>query len=150
MISVISPFNSRAEAFISLFVFTMETFQPSDEIILPRNAARRDAYVSVRLPNMFVLFLSEKPVINRCYETVKEESEFWIARSVRPTEVITCSSKQAHSRICAFGNRTRRVITKCDFSYFCSIVVPDASPLELRTVCDWGNWVCVSIITRCP
>ncbi|KAB8236095.1 terpene synthase family protein [Aspergillus alliaceus] len=72
---------------------------------------------------MFVLFLSEKPVTNVHYETVKVESESWI------------------SRICAFGDRKRRVITETDFSYFCSIVVPDALPSELRTVFDWGNWV---------
>ncbi|KAE8161751.1 pentalenene synthase [Aspergillus tamarii] len=102
----------------------MEIPRLSDGLILPmEKAACRNALVSVRLPNMFVLFLSEKPATNTYYETVKQESELWIAR------------------ICAFSDRTRRTITNCDFSYFCSIVVPDASPLELQTICDWGNWV---------
>ncbi|KAE8381454.1 isoprenoid synthase domain-containing protein [Aspergillus bertholletiae] len=102
----------------------MEIPQLSDELVLPmEKAARRDAHVSVCLPNMFVLFLSERPVTNMYYKTVKEDSELWIAR------------------MCAFSDKTQRTITSCDFSYFCSIVVPDASPLELRTVCDWGNWV---------
>ena len=127
----------------------MEIPRLSDGLILPmEKAACRNALVSVRLPNMFVLFLSEKPATNTYYETVKQESELWIARSVCPTEDIACSTKRAHERICAFSDRTRRTITNCDFSYFCSIVVPDASPLELQTICDWGNWVCVLVVTR--
>lgn len=127
----------------------MEIPRLSDELILPMGKnARRDAHVSVRLPNMFVLFLSEKPATNTYYERVKEESELWIARSVCPPEETTCSAKRVHCRICAFGDRTRRVITNCDFSYFCSIVVPDASRLEFQTICDWGNWVCVLTLTR--
>ncbi|KAI9654409.1 MAG: hypothetical protein M1831_005375 [Alyxoria varia] len=32
-------------------------------------------------------------------------------------------------------------MVKVDFSYFCAITAPYASPEELRTMCDWGNWV---------
>ncbi|KAF7588364.1 hypothetical protein BBP40_005793 [Aspergillus hancockii] len=62
---------------------------------------------------MFVLFLSEKPVNNKHYETVKLVSESGISR----------------------------IINKTDFSYFCSIAAPYASNSELRVVFDWGNWV---------
>lgn len=34
-----------------------------------------------------------------------------------------------------------RKIHACDFSYFVSICAPEAGPEELRTMCDWGNWV---------
>lgn len=46
-----------------------------------------------------------------------------------------------HGRECAFGERAKRMVTKTDFSYFCAITAPEAASEELRTVCDWGNWV---------
>lgn len=46
-----------------------------------------------------------------------------------------------NSSECSFDARSRRILNKTDFSYFCSIAAPEAGPEELRTVCDWGNWV---------
>lgn len=45
------------------------------------------------------------------------------------------------SRVCNFDLQSREILSKTDFSYFCAVAVPDAGPEELRTVCDWGNWV---------
>jgi hypothetical protein len=36
--------------------------------------------VDVYLPDMFVLFLSERPRVNPHYETVRRESEAWLSR----------------------------------------------------------------------
>ncbi|OQD85463.1 hypothetical protein PENANT_c010G01167 [Penicillium antarcticum] len=79
--------------------------------------------ITVRLQDLFVLFLSEKPIVNQHYAKVRKESEAWI-------------SKQ-----CSFNEQMSRIITKTNFSYFISISVPYANPEELRTCCDWGNWV---------
>lgn len=35
----------------------------------------------------------------------------------------------------------KRRICGTDFSFFVSISAPEAGPEELRTMCDWGNWV---------
>ncbi|GAT29770.1 terpene synthase metal binding domain protein [Aspergillus luchuensis] len=43
-------------------------------------APRRDTSLSIRLPEMFVLFLSGEPTVNRHYKCVKELSEAWISR----------------------------------------------------------------------
>ncbi|KAF7159079.1 hypothetical protein CNMCM5623_004312 [Aspergillus felis] len=83
----------------------------------------QDTYIPVHLPQLFVLFLSEDPVVNPHYEEVRKESEEWLANE------------------CSFDERSRRILHKTDFSYFCSVAAPDAGPEELRTVCDWGNWV---------
>ncbi|KAH8693550.1 terpene synthase metal binding domain protein [Talaromyces proteolyticus] len=72
---------------------------------------------------MFVLFLAEPPRVNCHYERVKVESEAWFAEK------------------CRLNARRRRVISETDFSYFCAITAADAGPQELRTLCDWGNWV---------
>ncbi|KAI9037613.1 terpene synthase family protein [Aspergillus affinis] len=80
-------------------------------------------HIPVRLPNMFVLFLSESPAVNPFYETIRKDSETWMANK------------------CLFNGRSWKILSKTDFSYFCSISAPHASPERLRTVCDWGNWV---------
>jgi hypothetical protein len=60
-----------------------------------------------------------------------------LAQDERPTRVLTvCLSSE-----CSFDERSRRILHKTAFSYFCSVAAPDAGPEELRTVCDWGNWV---------
>lgn len=46
------------------------------------------------------------------------------------------------SRKCDFDQRMRRKVSICDFSYFVSVSAPEAGLEELRTMCDWGNWVC--------
>ncbi|KAJ0427021.1 terpene synthase metal binding domain protein [Aspergillus carlsbadensis] len=80
-------------------------------------------YTTVHLPQMFTLFLSGNPPVNPHYAEVRAESEQGLART------------------CNFNDRAARRLTKTDFSYFCSISAPRAEREELRTVCDWGNWV---------
>ncbi|KAL3482851.1 terpene synthase metal binding domain protein [Aspergillus germanicus] len=82
-----------------------------------------DVYTTVYLPQMFTLFLSGDPPVNPHYTEVRAESERWLART------------------CNFDDRAARRLAKTDFSYFCSISAPRAGREELRTVCDWGNWV---------
>lgn len=55
----------------------------SDGISVPwfhKSANRRD--VEVRLPDLFILFLSEEPEVNTHYPRVRDESETWITKSV--------------------------------------------------------------------
>jgi hypothetical protein len=35
----------------------------------------------------------------------------------------------------------RKSFGKIDFSYFCAAAAPDVGEEELRTLCDWGNWL---------
>ena len=42
---------------------------------------------------------------------------------------------------CNFDERMRRKICEIDFSFFLAISAPEAGEAELRTICDWGNWV---------
>lgn len=51
-------------------------------------------------------------------------------------------SRISENSQCSFDERAQRILFKTDFSYFCSICAPYAGAEELRTVCDWGNWVC--------
>ena len=48
--------------------------------------------------------------------------------------------------MCNFDERMRRKVRGLDFSFFMAISAPEAGEAELRTLCDWGNWVCVSSI----
>ena len=49
---------------------------------------------------------------------------------------------------CNFDERMKRRICGTDFSFFCSISAPDAEPEELRTMCDWGNWVALTLMAK--
>ncbi|KAL2825129.1 isoprenoid synthase domain-containing protein [Aspergillus cavernicola] len=82
-----------------------------------------EAYISVRLPELFILFLSGTPDVNPYYDEIKPESERWLATQ------------------CHFDEQATKRLATTDFSYFCSVSVPKAGREELRTVCDWGNWV---------
>ncbi|KAL5355212.1 terpene synthase metal binding domain protein [Aspergillus floccosus] len=101
----------------------MSLLQVLQQTILPSAKPKEDDYIPVQLPNMFVLFLSGQPAINPYYESVRRESEMWLSDQ------------------CSFDERAQRILFKTDFSYFCSICAPYAGAEELRTVCDWGNWV---------
>ncbi|KAH8762474.1 isoprenoid synthase domain-containing protein [Diaporthe sp. PMI_573] len=79
--------------------------------------------IDVIIPDMFQTFLRIPPTVNPHYEAVKLESEKWL------------------SGFCSYGKMTEYAVHRCDFSYFVSISAPFASPAELRTLCDWGNWV---------
>ncbi|KAF9061647.1 pentalenene synthase [Rhodocollybia butyracea] len=94
------------------------------QVFLPRTKGVQQTFsIPIRLPEMFVLFLSGPPELNPHYEAVRQEAERWICNE------------------CSLDERSERIFKKTDASYFCSIIVPDAAPEELRTVCDWGNWV---------
>lgn len=47
-----------------------------------KRTPEQDGYVSVRLPDLFALFLSGDPVVNPYYEVVRAESEAWMAELV--------------------------------------------------------------------
>ena len=43
---------------------------------------QEDVRIPVRLPDMFVLFLSEAPAVNPHYATTRKESEEWFVKLV--------------------------------------------------------------------
>ncbi|KUJ11138.1 putative pentalenene synthase [Mollisia scopiformis] len=79
--------------------------------------------VSVVIPDLFSSFLSLPPRVNPLYLKVKAESEAWFSEKLGANRNVS------------------RKIQKLDFAWFCSIAAPEANKEELRTLCDWGNWV---------
>ncbi|KAL9608737.1 MAG: hypothetical protein Q9167_006455 [Letrouitia subvulpina] len=105
---------------------------------------KEDAFqvrIPVLLPDMFVSFLAQKPRVNPHYERVRKESEDWINRFYRPCSNLTPLDLAKNHSKCNFDDRMKRRICGTDFSFFVSISAPEAGPEELRTMCDWGNWV---------
>ena len=59
----------------------MATIQILRNQILPTGKALLQMrQIPVRLPNMFVLFLSESPAVNPFYATIRKESETWMSK----------------------------------------------------------------------
>jgi hypothetical protein len=96
---------------------------PSENEDVVEDLWTRGEKVTVELPDFFVSFMAGKPEVNRHYEHVRKASERWI------------------SDCAAFSPRYRKAVHACNFSLFMSIAAPDAKEDELRTMCDWGNWV---------
>ncbi|KAG4431767.1 hypothetical protein IFR05_012743 [Cadophora sp. M221] len=76
----------------------------------------------VKIPDMFNSCMFVAPRVNPFYEEVKLEAEEWISKKLGSAKM-------------------KKVISKTDFAWFCAVAVPDAGKEELRTMCDWGNWV---------
>ncbi|KAL4930741.1 uncharacterized protein BDV17DRAFT_289586 [Aspergillus undulatus] len=108
-------------------------------------------YVPVQLPSLFVLFLSKTPDLNPHYAEAKVRVGKVVGRvslvvlvlsPSRAGMTITTASNQPVKRSrCRFDERARTSLEKTDFSYFCSVAAPKAGREELRTICDWTNWV---------
>ena len=99
----------------------------------------QDAVAQVVLPDMFLLFLAQSPRVNPHYENIRRESEAWLLKSVSGRFIPEYESNvNRHER---FDARISNFVHHTDFSYFCAVVLPDASAEALRTLCDWGNWV---------
>ncbi|KAI9698650.1 MAG: hypothetical protein M1836_003760 [Candelina mexicana] len=75
------------------------------------------------LPDMFISFLAQPLVLNPQYEKKKAESEAWMSERLEYTD----------------KERTKRA--HADFAYCMSVFAPDAGPDELRTLCDWFQFV---------
>lgn len=134
----------------------------TERVFLATENPLDDSKVDVVLPDMFRLFLSEPPRVNPHYDQVKSESEAWFSEFVShfsfppilcvsrfvaclllyPFELFPTKDDVRSIRKCHLDARLKRILDLTDFSYFCAVVSPDAEPLQLRTMCDWGNWVC--------
>ncbi|CAO1601995.1 hypothetical protein XANCAGTX0491_005631 [Xanthoria calcicola] len=77
----------------------------------------------VTIPDFFVSFLAQEPQINPNHETVKAEADAWMAQQ------------------CQYDEKRYQKLIKADFCYLVSGWARDAGPEELRTICDWMNWV---------
>ena len=60
---------------------TSTSTNPSIKFMAECKHSMAKSRIPVLLPDMFVLFLAQKPRVNPHYETVKTESEAWINRS---------------------------------------------------------------------
>ena len=87
------------------------------------SAAPGDGYITITLPDMYLSFASQPPVLNAHEESVKLESEGWLEQA------------------CSLSLETTRKVSACSFSYFCAVAAPHAPPERFRVLCDWGNWV---------
>ena len=45
------------------------------------------------------------------------------------------------ARICHWTEEEHKKHVRADFSYLAAVMAPEAGPDELRTICDWSNWV---------
>ncbi|PVH79741.1 putative pentalenene synthase [Cadophora sp. DSE1049] len=80
--------------------------------------------MAIKIPDMFKSFMSASPKINPFYEEVKVEAEHRIAKgNWTPSD------------------KMKNIISQDRLRLFCAVAVPDAGRDELRTLCDWGNWV---------
>jgi hypothetical protein len=91
-------------------------------------------------------FLAVRPVINSNYEGVKAEAEIWIFESASHP---VAHGYNYNTDICGFSRSKMnsdqsvyRRIAKTNFALFVAIAAPGADKNSLRTICDWGNWVC--------
>lgn len=53
---------------------------PSKTVLPQERIVKRDTPIPVRLPDLFVLFLSGAPAVNPNYEIVRKESEEWFVK----------------------------------------------------------------------
>ncbi|KAF2761567.1 terpenoid synthase [Pseudovirgaria hyperparasitica] len=79
--------------------------------------------ITIRMPELFVSFLKDAPLLNAEYTEVKYEAE------------------EAITRECSLSTRVSKAIMKCDWAYLAAIVAHNADRDRYRTLCDWGNWV---------
>lgn len=89
-----------------------------------------DGKVQVVMPDIFQSFLKHPPRLNPNYETVRLESEQWT------------------KELCSLSPSMEKKVHLIDFAYFCAIAAPDAPATGYRVMCDWGNWVSLTLF-RC-
>ncbi|KAG6991358.1 nonribosomal peptide synthetase gloA [Physcia stellaris] len=76
----------------------------------------------VTIPDLFVSFVSVKPLANPFYDKVKAESESWIAE------------------VCNYSDTDRKKRIRADFPYFAALWTAEAAETEYRCISDWCNW----------
>lgn len=52
-----------------------------------------------------------------------------------------CETKGHYHRLCHYSQKDYQKHVKAELSYLVSIWTREAEPKELRTICDWMNWV---------
>ncbi|KAG4419576.1 hypothetical protein IFR04_007278 [Cadophora malorum] len=80
---------------------------------------------TVIIPDLFESFLSRTPKVNPHYEVVRDAALDWA------------------SEVCGYNQEGAKKMRQGDFGYFAAVSLPDASPVKLRTVIDWFNWLFV-------
>lgn len=79
---------------------------------------------SVEIPDLFTSIMSQEPVVNPHYRTVKHDAEIWISAEI-------AADKQWHDRN-----------VRVDQTYLASIWAgADCDEAELRLIVDWNHWV---------
>lgn len=67
----------------SLFNMTsirLQSRSQQGDFIPLKTLEKEDQRISVRLPDLFILFLSESPAVNSHYLKIKDPSEAWISK----------------------------------------------------------------------
>ncbi|KAG4431668.1 hypothetical protein IFR05_012851 [Cadophora sp. M221] len=80
---------------------------------------------NVIIPDLFESFMSRAPKVNPQYGVVRGAALVWA------------------SEVCGYNEEETKKMRQGDFGYFAAVALPDASPVKLRTVIDWFNWLFV-------
>ncbi|KAF2211343.1 hypothetical protein CERZMDRAFT_43531 [Cercospora zeae-maydis SCOH1-5] len=80
-------------------------------------------YITVQLPNLFVDFLAEEPLLHPQFAEICRQSD------------------EAICRACEYDPRVCKVVQRGKFCRFVAIAAPHAREFQFRTYCDWVNWV---------
>ncbi|KAJ5895356.1 Terpene synthase metal binding domain protein [Penicillium taxi] len=99
---------------------------PALNSVAPELSAEQHAALTlttILIPDLFVSFCSQAPLLNPFYAKVKTESDEWFAQLYGTTE------------------KERMKLDKADFALFAASWTEHAGGPEFRTICDWCNWV---------
>lgn len=98
---------------------------------------------TVVIPDIFESFMARAPVVNPHYDSVNAQALKWASEyDLLPSRV----HKLTLDRICGYTSSETDRMRRGDFAYFGAVSVPDAEPDKLKTIVDWLNWVCLSMI----
>ena len=83
--------NSAVKMDPALFCNPADTKLSCDPVETTHNRTEHknsEHEIKVMLPDLFVSFLSRKPQLNPYYESIREESEAWVSKSVTPSDCL--------------------------------------------------------------
>lgn len=86
----------------------MSLLQVLQQTILPTRKPTEDEHIPVRLPNMFVLFLSGQPDVNPYYESVRRASEMWLSEFVPRVAPMDRSRAHGYPKIASAHSTSER------------------------------------------
>ena len=119
---------------------------PFTETCRTDQTSRQPEPKRVIIPDLFVSFISQRPSTNPYYEVMKKDSEAWM-KQYETITTLPCLSlhfqiaADVSDRVCHWTEEEYTKHVRGDFPYLAAVMAPEAGPDELRTICDWYNWV---------